>query len=114
MLQKLFLLLWSIGTFAQAPTFDGVITAEEWKNAQQFSLDYEIEPSNNGTAQFKTDVFVTHTKTDIYIGFIAYADMENIRSSIRSRDRIGNDDNVAIGLDTYGDGRYMTVLGARI
>lgn len=112
MLQKLFLLLWSIGTFAQAPTFDGVITAEEWKNAQQFSLDYEIEPSNNGTAQFKTDVFVTHTKTDIYIGFIAYADMENIRSSIRSRDRIGNDDNVAIGLDTYGDGRYMTVLGA--
>lgn len=112
MLRILLHLLCPVALFAQKPIFDGVVTAEEWQDAQQFSLDYEIEPANNGAAQYKTDVFVTHTETDIYVGFIAYADMENLRSSIRSRDQIGNDDNVAIGLDTYGDGRFMLVLGA--
>lgn len=112
MLRKLTLALCCISALAQTPTFDGEVTSQEWQNAQQFSLDYEIEPSNNGEAQYKTEVFVTHTERDIYVGFIAYADMENLRSSIRSRDQIGNDDNVAIGLDTYGDGRFMLVLGS--
>ena len=38
--------------------------------------------------------------------------MNELRSSIRSRDQIGGDDNVAIGIDTYGDGRNMIVLGS--
>lgn len=112
MLRILLHFLCSVVLFAQTPLFDGVVNEEEWQSAQHFTLDYEIEPSNNGAAQYKTNVFVTHTETDIYVGFVAYADMENLRSSIRSRDQIGNDDNVAIGLDTYGDGRFMLVLGA--
>ncbi len=59
-----------------------------------------------------TKAFITYTETDLYVGFIAYADMENLRSSIRNRDEGFRDDNVFIGIDTYGDGRYMVGLGA--
>lgn len=112
MTQKLILLLFGVYAISQTPSFDGVVTPKEWQNAQQFSLDYEIEPSDNGPAPYKTEVFVTHSPTDIYVGFIAHADMSKLRSSVRNRDEIGGDDNVAIGFDTYGDGRAMIVLGA--
>ena len=112
MLQKITLLLFAFGAFAQTPNFDGIVDEDEWRNAQRFSISYEIEPADNGPAQHATEVFVTHTETDIYMGFIAFCDMKNLRSSLRSRDNIGNDDNVAVGFDPYGDGRYMIVLGA--
>ena len=38
--------------------------------------------------------------------------MNNLRSSIRNRDEGFQDDNVQIGIDTYGDGRYMILLGS--
>lgn len=38
--------------------------------------------------------------------------MENLRSSIRNRDEGYQDDNVLIGIDTYGDGRFMVSAGA--
>ena len=48
----------------------------------------------------------------MYVGFVAQADMSNLRSSIRNRDEGFQDDNVQIVIDTYGDGRYMILLGA--
>ncbi|MDO7611094.1 MAG: hypothetical protein MUQ72_00655, partial [Flavobacteriaceae bacterium] len=94
------------------PTFDGVVSAQEWKGAENFSIKYEIDPGNNIPSPHLTDVFVTYSKTDLYVGFIAYADMENLRSSIRNRDEGFQDDNVLIGIDTYGDGRFMVSAGA--
>ena len=44
-----------------------------------------------------TKAFITYTETDLYVGFIAYADMENLRSSIRNRDEGFRDDNVLSG-----------------
>lgn len=59
-----------------------------------------------------TEVFITYSETDLYVGFIAYADMANLRSYVRNRDEGYRDDNILIGIDTYGDGRYMVSLGA--
>ena len=94
---------------AQQPVFDGIVSAEEWQYVQQFSIPYEIEPSDNGPAHYKTEVFVYQLGNDLFVGFIAYANMNELRSSIRGRDQIDGDDNVAIGIDTYGDGRNMIV-----
>lgn len=69
MLQKISLLLFVVGVFAQTPNFDGIITENEWRDAQRFSISYEIEPADNGPAQHATEVFVTHTETDIYMDF---------------------------------------------
>ena len=116
-MQKLYvfaLFSFSLFAFAQnsAPVFDGVVQLEEWATAQKFTIPYEIEPGDSSPAPQNTQVFITYTATDLYVGFIAQADMANLRSSIRNRDEGGNDDNVFIGFDAYGDGRYMIALGA--
>lgn len=107
------LLLYALLGRAQAdlPEFDGVVQAEEWAKAQRYSIDYEIEPGDNVSAPYKTSVYVVHSPTDLYVGFVAEADMQQLRSSIRNRDEGGQDDNVMIGFDAYGDGRYMIALG---
>jgi len=107
----LFLLI-CINLHAQSPLIDGVVDSLEWAGASRFSIGYEIEPADNAAAPYNTDVFITTTPTDILVGFIAQADMSNLRSSVRSRDQINDDENVAIGIDTYGDGRAMIVLGS--
>ena len=107
-----FLFSFALFSQQQIPTFDGVITADEWENAQQFSIDYEINPGDNSPAPHKTEAYILYSSTDLYVGFVAYADMNNLRSSIRNRDEGFQDDNVQIGIDTYGDGRYMILLGA--
>ena len=113
-LRFLFVLLFSATLFSQQqiPIFDGVVSPNEWKDAQQFSIDYEINPGDNSPAPHKTEVYVLYSATEMYVGFIAHADMSNLRSSIRNRDEGFQDDNVQIGIDTYGDGRYMILLGA--
>jgi hypothetical protein len=92
--------------------FDGIVTEEEWQNAERFDINYEISPGNNVPSPYLTQAFITYTETDLYVGFIAYADMKTLRSSIRNRDEGFRDDNVFIGIDTYGDGRFMVGLGA--
>ena len=100
--------------FAQnnLPRFDGIVQKEEWQNAQEFIIGYEIEPGDNSPAPQKTTVYITYSPTDLYVGFIAEANMQQLRSSIRNRDEGWQDDNVMIGFDAYGDGRYMIALGA--
>ncbi len=95
-----------------APVLDGNVEEQEWQDAQNFSLDYEVDPGDNTPPPHKTKAYIKYTKTDLYIGFIAYADMKNLRSSIRNRDEGFRDDNVLFGFDAYGDGRYMIALGA--
>jgi hypothetical protein len=112
MKQFFVLFIFSFGIQAKSPLIDGVVHLDEWSNAENFSIDYEVDPANNAPATFKTQVFVTNTQTDLLVGFIAMADMKNIRSSIRNRDELDMDEIVAIEIDTYGDGRSMIVLGA--
>lgn len=100
--------------FAQnnIPVFDRVVSPEEWENAQDFTIDYEINPGDNSPTPHKTTAYILYSSTDLYVGFVIQADMSNLRSSIRNRDEGFQYDNVQIGIDTYGDGRYMILLGA--
>ena len=82
------------------PEFDGVVNQEEWAAAQEFLIEYEIEPGDNTTAPQKTTVYVTYSPTDLYVGFVAEANMNDLHSSIRNRDEGWQDDNVMIGFDT--------------
>ena len=101
-----------ISLHAQSPLIDGVVDSLEWVGSSRFSIGYEIEPADNAPAPYDTDVFITATPTDILVGFIAQAEMSALRSSVRGRDEIIDDEHVAIGIDTYGDGRSMIILGS--
>lgn len=59
------------------PEFDGIVSPEEWEGAETFKINYEIDPGNNVPSPHLTEVFITYSETDLYVGFIAYADMAN-------------------------------------
>jgi hypothetical protein len=92
--------------------FDGRVEMSEWANSETFTINYEIDPGNNVPAPFQTQVFINYSDEYLYVGFIAGADMPNLRTSIRNRDEAWQDDFVMIGIDTYGDGRYMVNFGS--
>ena len=48
----------------------------------------------------------------MYVGFNAEVPRDQLRSAIRNRDQIWQDDRVAVCIDTFGDGRYMICLGS--
>ena len=68
------------------PIFDGVVNSEEWNSSQKHIIEYEISPGNNTPSPVATEAYITYSPTDLYVGFIAYADMKTLRSSIRNRD----------------------------
>ena len=93
--------------------FDGYVNNEEWKGAETYNLPYEIDPSYNTEAEHDTEVLIKHDANHLYIAFKAYGNKDYIRANIRSRDGINwLDDQVAVGIDTYGDGRYYIRFSA--
>ena len=91
---------------------DGIINNNEWDNAQKVILDYEVNPGNNITPKENTTAFITYTDTHLYVGIYAYANPEEVRASVRSRDDFGmiSDDFVLVRFDTYADGRNNYLL----
>ena len=92
--------------------FDGLVELEEWNNFPSFDISYEIEPGNNIAPPYRTKAYVTYSKTHMYVGFNAQVPRDQIRSAIRNRDQVFQDDRVAMCIDTFGDGRYMICLGS--
>ena len=93
--------------------FDGYVKDDEWSDAEIYDLPYEIDPSYNTDAEHSTDVLIKNDDSNLYVAFKAYGNKEFIRANIRSRDGINwLDDQVAIGIDTFGDGRYYIRFAA--
>ena len=67
-------------------TFDGVVSPEEWSQADYHQVKYEFDPGDNIPSENLTDVYITYDSEYLLIGFIAYTDMSTLRSSIRNRD----------------------------
>ena len=119
----LFLFLFAPTTFSQESfspikdnntrfIIDGIISDDEWNNAIEVDLDYEVNPGNNISPKEKTKVFIVYSDTHLYIAFKAYANPKEVRASIRSRDDLGmiSDDFIVVAFDTYGDSRNNYLL----
>jgi hypothetical protein len=46
-------------------------------NSEIYEINYEIDPGNNVPSPYLTKVFITYSETDLFVGFIAFADMVN-------------------------------------
>ena len=104
------LILFSLNLYSQIK-LDGKVDAAEWQNSEKYTLDYEIEPSYNGPAEHKTEAFVKHDDSYLYVAFKAYGNKDYIRAQVRSRDSVRwSNDITIVGIDTYGDGRYYIGL----
>ena len=96
---------------ANAPVIDGVIEKDEWLNATEYELELEVSPARTAHALLKTFAKIKHDDENLYVAFRAFANKDEIRATIRSRDTGWTEDYVGIVIDTFGDDRYAIALG---
>ena len=90
---------------------DGSLDEGAWQQALVIDLPYETDPGENIPAPVTTDALLFYCDSYLYIGFRAHdPDPSSIRARYTDRDNIGNDDYVAIFLDTFNDERRSFVL----
>jgi len=85
---------------------DGDLDEPVWQRAWTMTLDYEVQPGENTPAPVRTEVFVMHDESRLYVGFRAYdPDPSAIRAHLADRDQALTDDWVGVVLDTFNDER---------
>jgi hypothetical protein len=90
----------------KAPVIDAVIGLDEWKNATQVELAYEIEPGDNLHARVKTTAYMMEDGEQIYFAFKAEdPNPKEILAYLRDRDGIFQDDFLGLIIDTFNDER---------
>ena len=92
---------------------DGVLDEPVWQRAWTMNLDYEVHPGENTPAPIRTEVFVMHDQSRLYVGFRAHdPDPGQIRAHLADRDQAWGDDWVGVVLDTFNDERrdYLFVV----
>ena len=88
----------------QPINFDGIVDSEEWSMAQ-------VATNFNGSGTFqgqpsdlRTEARLFYDDTNLYVGFKAYVDKEDLRYSITKRDNLDDkDDRVWINIDAFDD-----------
>ena len=104
---------------AAAPDIDGVLEADEWRDAARVGDFLQYQPVWGNPAEFATTVFLLYDNTHLYVAFEAH-DPDPLISQMTVRDGpLWNDDSVQIYLDSFHDGRsgyyFMTnVLGTQL
>ncbi len=89
-----------------APAIDGELQSGEWQQAFRVTIDVETEPGENIPAPVETEALLMEDGETLYVAFIAQdPDPEQIRAFYRDRDRLWDDDFVAVVLDTFNDER---------
>jgi len=97
-----------------APTVDGIIDASEWGNAAVVDQPFvQFEPEFGVPSPFRTVVRIGQTETALYVAFEAYdPDISRLAAAKTQRDgELGNDDAVAVLLDTFADQRTGYLFG---
>jgi len=85
---------------------DGVLDEEAWDNVWSMELKYEVRPGENIPPPVQTEVLITYNDKNVYFAFRAYdPHPKEIRAHLSDHDNIGNDDWVAMILDTFNDER---------
>ncbi len=81
----------------------GTLSDPSWALSSPVEISYEIQPGENTPAREKTLVYVLYNSEYIYFGFSCLdSNVKSIRSHITDRDKMTDDDFVAVILDCYG------------
>jgi len=97
-----------VGRLDVAPKIDGVIAESEWASAALVDAPFvQMEPEYGAPSGFRTLVRIGQTESALYVAFEAYdPDPSRLATAVTMRDgALGDDDSVAILLDTFDDDR---------
>jgi hypothetical protein len=91
---------------------DGDLTDPGWQGAASLDEFWETQPGDNLPPRARTVVRITYDDGHLYVGLRCEdPDPSRIRAPFVERDEIvGTDDNVAVFLDTRGDGQTAVEL----
>ncbi|MDX1444216.1 MAG: DUF5916 domain-containing protein, partial [Gammaproteobacteria bacterium] len=85
---------------------DGRIDPAEWQGALHVELRYETTPAENIPARVPTTALLMYSQETLYVAFEAKDPRpELIRARLSDRDRMFQDDQVGIVIDTFNDER---------
>jgi hypothetical protein len=95
---------------------DGDLGDPGWQGAAVLDQFWETQPGDNTPPKVKTTAWVTYDERHLYIGLRCEdPDPSRIRAPFVQRDEVvGTDDNVAVFLDTRGDGQTAVELKAAV
>ena len=94
-----------------APSIDGRVDEDVWKQAAVFKDFYQTYPGNNTQPSKPTEVYVMYDEKNLYVAFKCWDERDKIRATVAKRDNVFGEDNVRMWLDTYNDQRRAYVLG---
>ena len=87
---------------------NGVLSEEIWQQALRLELLYEINPGENIAPPVRTEVWLAHSRTHLYLAARAHDPRPPaIRAHYSDRDTVFEDDWLGITLDTFNDQRHM-------
>lgn len=89
---------------------DGILDEPVWRTAQLLTGFSLYQPVDQRAAPDSTEVLVWYSTTAIYFGIRAFEPHGVVRATLADRDRVGNDDNVELHLDTFGERRRAFVF----
>ena len=90
---------------------DGVLDEPVWRDAAILTGFTTYNPVDGRPAQDSTEVRIWYAPDAIHVGIRAWAPPGTVRATLAERDRISNDDWVAIHFDTFDDRRRSFVFG---
>lgn len=91
-------------------TIDGTLSEVAWRQAAILTEFTTYSPVDGRPAQDSTEVRLWYAEDALYVGIRAWAPPGTVRATLAERDRISNDDWVALHLDTFLDRRRSFVF----
>ncbi|UCE23651.1 MAG: hypothetical protein JSU74_10165 [Candidatus Zixiibacteriota bacterium] len=87
-------------------SIDGDLSDPGWLRAAKADNFAEHQPGDQTRPPVNTEALITYDSDKLYVAFICYDDPATIRASLCERDRIWQDDNICLLIDTYGDAAW--------
>jgi hypothetical protein len=97
--------------FDKAPTIDGKLDDEVWKNAVVLKDFYQISPGDNIAPSKATEARMGYDARYLYLAFHAYDEPDKVRATVAKRDNVFGEDNIRVYLDTFNDQRRAYLIG---
>ncbi len=89
---------------------DGSLTESSWREASLLTKFSTYNPVDGRPAQDSIQVRMFYAEDALYVGVRAWAPAGTVRATLAERDRIQNDDWIALHLDTFNDQRRAFVF----
>ena len=89
---------------------DGVLDESVWQRASLLTSFTSYNPVDGRAAQDSTEVRVFYGAEALFVAYRAWAPVGTVRATLAERDKIQNDDWIALHLDTFNDQRRSMVF----